>query len=102
MAIDVLIAIGRSQGHAYGHALKAAGYVIKPMIIAILGIWGLSVGVGFILTVVCKLGIKGIWIGEMIDEWIRAGLLYSLWIRKKWIAEEQNFNERRSRNETTI
>lgn len=102
MIIDVFISIGRSQGHAYGHALKAAGYVLKPMIIAILGIWGLSVGVGFILTVLCQLGIIGIWIGEMLDEWIRAGLLYSLWIRKKWIVEEQNFSERRQGDETSI
>lgn len=102
MLIDVFIAIGRSQGHAYGHALKAAGYVIKPMIIAILGIWGLSVGAGFVLTVVCKLGIIGIWMAEMIDEWIRAGLLYSLWIRRKWITEKQNFCERRQDNETSI
>lgn len=85
MVIDVFIAIGRSQGHAYGHALKAAGCVIRPMIIAIGGIWGFSVGAGFLLSVVCGLGINGIWIGEMMDEWIRAGLLWSLWSGKKWM-----------------
>lgn len=88
MEIDVLIAIGRSQGHIYGHALKSAGYIVKPMMIAVLGIWGFSVGVGFILTVICKWGIVGIWTGEMLDEWIRAGLLYRLWKRKKWIMRE--------------
>ena len=94
MKLDVLIAVGRSLGHVYGNALKATGYVLGPMIIAIIGIWGFSVGSGFLFSVICSLGIVGIWIGEMMDEWIRAVLLAGLWFRKKWVPKRRMLQER--------
>lgn len=95
MKLDVLIAVGRSLGHVYGNALKATGYVLKPMIIAIIGIWGFSVGSGYLFSVTCSLGIVGIWIGEIMDEWIRAVLLAGLWLRKKWVPKRRMVQERR-------
>jgi Na+-driven multidrug efflux pump len=46
--------------------------------------WGISVGLGYVLAIKCGLGLIGIWIGLAADECFRAVLVTYRWKNRKW------------------
>jgi Na+-driven multidrug efflux pump len=55
------------------------------MVTAFVGMWMFRIGLGYILGIVCNVGILGIWIAMYID-WIVRGTLYLFRVRgNKWI-----------------
>lgn len=82
--IDIFTAAGRALNHSFNYGLRSAGYVFYPMISANTCIWTLAVGLGYLLSVSCGLGILGIWIAQTIDEWTRGSVAAVLWLKKKW------------------
>lgn len=92
LAIDIAIHIARSFNHTHNQGLRAAGFVFWPMIIAIGSIWILNVGVSYICTVLCNMGITGIWIGAASDEWFRGLCVMLLWQSKRWKASVSKIN----------
>lgn len=84
LLIDILICAGRSLNHSYNYGLRSAGYVVKPMIVANSSIWLVSVGMGYLLAVPLGLGIFGIWLAQMLDEWVRGGFAAFFWLTKRW------------------
>lgn len=65
--------------------LKGAGDTRYTMMTAFIGMWMFRIGLGYILGIVCNIGILGIWIAMYVD-WIVRGTLYLLRLRgNKWI-----------------
>jgi putative MATE family efflux protein len=65
--------------------LKGAGDTRYTMMTAFIGMWMFRIGLGYILGIICGIGILGIWIAMYID-WIVRGTMYLLRIRgNKWI-----------------
>jgi putative MATE family efflux protein len=65
--------------------LKGAGDTRYTMMTAFIGMWIFRIGLGYIIGIVFKVGILGIWIGMYVD-WIVRGTLYLLRLRgTKWI-----------------
>jgi putative MATE family efflux protein len=65
--------------------LKGAGDTRYTMVTAFVGMWMFRIGLGYILGIVCNIGILGIWIAMYID-WIVRGMLYLYRVRgNKWI-----------------
>lgn len=65
--------------------LKGAGDTRYTMVTAFVGMWIFRIGLGYILGIVCDIGILGIWIAMYID-WIVRGTLYLFRVRgDKWI-----------------
>lgn len=65
--------------------LKGAGDTRYTMVTAFVGMWMFRIGLGYILGIVCDIGILGIWIAMYID-WIIRGTLYLFRVRgNKWI-----------------
>ncbi|WP_160688921.1 MATE family efflux transporter [Clostridium sp. C2-6-12] len=65
--------------------LKGAGDTRYTMITAFVGMWMFRIGLGYILGIVCNIGILGIWIAMYVD-WIVRGTLYLYRVRgTKWI-----------------
>lgn len=64
--------------------LKGAGDTKYTMGISIFSMWTFRIGLGYILSVIFKMGIMGIWIGMHIDWVVRAILFYARWKREKW------------------
>jgi putative MATE family efflux protein len=65
--------------------LKGAGDTRYTMVTAFVGMWMFRIGLGYILGIVCNVGILGIWIAMYID-WIVRGTLYLFRVRgNKWI-----------------
>jgi len=83
--VDILTCAGRSMNHSFNFGLKSAGHVFWPMIIAIISIWTFDVGLGYLLAIVCDIGVIGIWIAQATDEWIRGSLAAFQWMKKIWM-----------------
>lgn len=65
--------------------LKGAGDTRYTMLTAFIGMWIFRICLGYIIGIVFKMGILGIWIAMYID-WIVRGTLYLLRLRgEKWI-----------------
>lgn len=65
--------------------LKGAGDTRYTMMTAFIGMWIFRIGLGYIIGIVFKVGILGIWIGMYVD-WIVRGTLYLIRLRgNRWI-----------------
>ncbi|PRR82761.1 MATE family efflux transporter [Clostridium vincentii] len=65
--------------------LKGAGDTRYTMVTAIIGMWIFRIFIGYVLGVVLKFGVLGIWIG-MFSDWLVRGIMYSVRLRgDKWI-----------------
>ena len=83
-ALCIFINIGRSFNHSFNYGLRASGYVFWPMMIAIGSIWIVNVGMGFVFSTVCGLGIIGLWISMAMDDVLRGLATGALWRTKRW------------------
>lgn len=84
IAIDVILEVGRATNIVGISALKAVGDVRFPVVIGIFSMWTIAVGLGYVLSIKCGLGLIGIWIGLTCDEWFRAILVTYRWKNRKW------------------
>lgn len=84
LVVDALLEPGRTFNLVIINGLRGAGDVIFPVVMAIVFMWGLSIGFGFILAVPFKLGLIGFWIGMALDEWTRGFIMYLRWRSRKW------------------
>ena len=83
--INIITFIGRSFNHSAGHGLRSAGYVFVTMVLCVVSIWVCTVGLGYLFTVRLGLGVAGLYLGIMVDEWVRGGSMLILWIRRVWV-----------------
>ncbi len=84
MFIAIFLEMGRTSNLVIINSLKASGDVKFPTYLGIASMWGCSVVVGYILGMVCGLGLKGIWIAMAADEIIRGVVVAIRWHRGTW------------------
>ncbi len=65
-------------------ALKGAGDIIFPVVMALIMMWGIGVLGAWILGVHWGFGLVGIWIGLALDEWIRGIVMLFRWRSRIW------------------
>lgn len=66
------------------NALQGAGDTKFPMYSTFMGIWGIRVGIGYVLAVVCNMGLTGVWCAYATDLTIRAAILFWRFKKGKW------------------
>lgn len=66
------------------NALRATGDAKYPVVIGILSMVGIGLPLGYVLIFHLNLGLVGMWIALGVDEWLRAGLMYSRWKSRIW------------------
>lgn len=64
--------------------LKGAGDVKYTLVTTIIGMWVFRITLGYLLGVVLKLGLLGVWIGMFIDWFVRGTLYYIRFKKGKW------------------
>ncbi|MFC4322276.1 MATE family efflux transporter [Litchfieldia salsa] len=84
LLLTALVEPGRSFNAVVITSLRAAGDVNFPVFIGILSMWGVSVPLAYILGIHFELGLVGVWIAFMVDEWLRGGLMLWRWRQGKW------------------
>lgn len=83
--LTIILEPGRSFNLVVINALRATGDVRFPVYMGILSMWGVSVTLSYILGIWFGLGLIGIWISFIADEWLRGIIMLKRWRSKVWI-----------------
>ena len=82
--MSVLLEPARAANVFLVSALNVAGDVRYPVSISIVVVWGFVIPMSFVIGVWLGYGLIGIWIVFIVDEWIRAFLLFLRWKKGRW------------------
>ncbi|WP_084372013.1 MATE family efflux transporter [Halalkalibacter krulwichiae] len=82
--LTILLEPGRAFNLVVINSLRAAGDVKYPVYLGILSMWGVSVTVSYTLGIYLGLGLIGVWIAFILDEWLRGVLMLARWRSRKW------------------
>lgn len=84
LIMTVILEPGRAFNLIVINCLRAAGDVKFPVYIGILSMWGVSVTISYTAGIWLGLGLIGIWIALILDEWLRGLLMLHRWKTRKW------------------
>lgn len=88
-SVLLLLTIALEPGRAFNlvviSSLRAAGDVKFPVYIGIIVMWGVSVTFAWFFGIFLGLGLIGIWIGFIADEWLRGLLMLRRWKKRYWV-----------------
>ncbi|MFN7251727.1 MAG: MATE family efflux transporter [Anaerobacillus sp.] len=82
--LTIILEPGRAFNLVVINSLRAAGDVKFPVYVGIMSMWGIAVTLSYLLGVVFGLGLIGVWIAFIVDEWLRGLLMLKRWKSKKW------------------
>ncbi|WP_280769319.1 MATE family efflux transporter [Salipaludibacillus daqingensis] len=97
LILTVILEPGRAFNLIVINSLRAAGDVRYPVYIGILSMWGVSVTVSYAAGIWLGLGLVGIWIALILDEWLRGLLMLRRWKTRKW--EKMSFVDSKGEGE---
>ena len=83
--LTIILEPGRSFNLVVISSLRAAGDVKFPVYVGILSMWGVSVALSYLLGIVFGLGLIGVWISFIADEWLRGLIMLRRWKSRKWM-----------------
>ena len=88
-ALLLRIAIITEPGRVFNviviSSLRATGDVGFPIQMAVLSMWCVMVPLAWLLGLKLGLGLVGVWIALLSDEWLRGLLMYRRWKSRRWI-----------------
>ncbi len=70
--------------------LRAAGDVLYPTVVSIVTLFTCRIALGYFLTIVCKLGVPGVWLSLAVEWVVRAIALKLRFNGKKWLKLPQD------------
>ncbi|MSN96954.1 MATE family efflux transporter [Campylobacter sp. FMV-PI01] len=82
--LSIILEFGRTQNVIMVNALRASGDAKFPFYMGIIFMWGVSIPLGWFLGIYLEMGILGVWIGFLADEWLRGSINTLRWKSKKW------------------
>jgi putative MATE family efflux protein len=83
--MGMLLEPGRVFNVVVISALRATGDARFPVMIGFVCMWGIWVPLAWFLGVKLGLGLVGIWISMICDEWTRGMIMYHRWSKRKWL-----------------
>lgn len=83
--LTIILEPGRSFNLVLISSLRAAGDVRFPVYMGILSMWGVSVTLSYFLGIYLEMGLVGIWIAFIADEWLRGLLMLWRWRSRVWV-----------------
>jgi putative MATE family efflux protein len=84
LLLTIILEPGRSFNLVIINSLRAAGDVKFPVYMGILSMWGISVPISYFLGIEYGLGLAGVWIAFIADEWLRGLLMLWRWRSRVW------------------
>jgi putative MATE family efflux protein len=84
LLVEIVLEIGRSVNITMVKCLVATGDVNFPVLVSIFSVWIVAVGGGYILGILCDMGLVGIWIAMACDECLRAAVFVVRFKMGKW------------------
>lgn len=89
LLIDLVVELARAVSHVYEYALRSIGDVLFNVVVLIISCWTCSIGLAYVLSIHCGLGLAGCWIGLAVDESIRGIVTYFRWRYKRKSGKKQ-------------
>lgn len=92
LRLGLLLEPGRVFNVVIINALRATGDARFPVVAGAICMWCSWVPLAWFLGIKLGLGLVGIWISMICDEWTRGLLMYYRWRKRKWLpAAERSF-----------
>lgn len=85
LLLTIILEPGRSFNMVMISSLRAAGDVKFPVYVGIIVMWGIGVTTAWFFGIYLGLGLIGIWIGLIADEWMRGLFMLRRWQKKHWV-----------------
>ena len=83
--LTVLLEPGRTFNLVVINALRAAGDARYPVVAGAASMLLVLAGGSWLLGSVCGLGLVGVWLAYIADEWLRGLLMWRRWARLQWV-----------------
>lgn len=84
LLLCLILEPGRTFNLVIISSLRAAGDATFPVKMAFVSMWGVCVPLSYLFGITLDLGLPGIWIAFIIDEWLRGIIMYFRWKSRKW------------------
>ncbi|AQQ55030.1 MATE family efflux transporter [Planococcus lenghuensis] len=88
--LAIILEPGRAFNIMIITSLRAVNDLKFPLIMGIISMWGIGVVVAYVLGVHFALGLVGIWIAYILDEWFRGIAMLFRWRGRSWLYALQN------------
>lgn len=85
--LTILLEPGRAFNMVIIGSLRAAGDIRFPTYMGIISMWGISVPTAYILGIHYDLGLVGVWIAFITDEWVRGLIMLYRWKSRAWMTK---------------
>src|SRR5271166_4940838 len=85
LRLAIVLEPGRVFNVVVISSLRATGDVYFPIQMAVLSMWCVWVPMAWLLGIKLGLGLVGIWIAMITDEWLRGLMMYRRWKRRRWM-----------------
>ncbi|MDQ0232258.1 MATE family efflux transporter [Metabacillus malikii] len=82
--LTIILEPGRSFNMVLIGSLRAAGDIRFPTYVGILAMWGIAVPVAYTLGIHFELGLVGVWLAFIADEWVRGIIMLYRWRSRAW------------------
>ncbi|RKQ33429.1 MATE family efflux transporter [Oceanobacillus halophilus] len=86
LLMTVVLEPGRAFNLIMISSLRAAGDVKFPVYIGIASMWGVGVTFAWFFGIYLELGLIGIWIAFISDEWLRGIFMLRRWRKRDWVS----------------
>jgi putative MATE family efflux protein len=78
LALAVILEPGRVFNLVIMNSSKAAGDVKFPVILSMISPWGIAIPISYFLGIYFGMGLTGIWIAYIADEWLRGIIMHGI------------------------
>ncbi|ECB9647328.1 MATE family efflux transporter [Listeria monocytogenes] len=82
--LSIFLELGRATNIIIISSLNSTGDVRFPFICGLIVMWIVSLPFSYVLGISAGLGLVGVWLAYVIDEGVRAVLMYRRWRSKVW------------------
>lgn len=87
MPLTLILEPGRTLNVVYITSLVAAGDAKFPLFMGLIFMWGIALGLSWLLGVHFAWGLTGVFIAYCADEWVRGVLMFWRWRSRKWLGK---------------
>ncbi|MEH7649716.1 MATE family efflux transporter [Bacillus safensis] len=84
LLLTIILEPGRSFNMVIINSLRAAGDAKFPVYMAMISMWGIGLPIAYLLGIQLEMGLVGVWISFIVDEWVRGIFMYRRWRSRAW------------------
>jgi putative MATE family efflux protein len=84
LLLCLILEPGRTLNLIVVNSLRATGDAVFTVKMGVLSMWGIAVPVSYLLGIQFGIGLAGVWVAFIADEWFRGIVMYFRWKSRAW------------------